>query len=105
MRKAYGFKVPSYKLSRMNSGNREIEVDGIRIREGTGLYDTEYDRVLWVTNIDNESVTVEPVTDYTVEKPTGWPPGNQSKMIAEGTVFSVHDLKSLISDGRFEISP
>ena len=89
----------------MHSGDHEIEVGDIRIAEGTSLYDTKYDRVLWISNIDDTGVTVEPVTDYEVDKPTGWPPGDQTHLIADGTVFSVHDLTSLIDDGRFEVSP
>ena len=91
--------------ARMNSGNKKIEVNGIHLTEGTSLYDTEHNRVLWISNIDDTGVTVEPVDEYTVDKPTGWPPANKNQTIAEGTVFSIHDLKSLLKDGRFEISP
>ena len=89
----------------MNSGNRQIEGNGGHVTEGTSLYDTEYNRVLWISNIDDTGVTVEPVAEYTVDKPTGLPPSNQRQTIAEGTVFSIHDFKSLLKDGRFEISP
>lgn len=89
----------------MNSGNRTIEINGNRVTEGTSLYDTEYDRVLWVSGIDGSSVTLEPVTDYDVDDSIGWPPSRQTDVIADGTVLTIHELKSLINGGRFEIGP
>lgn len=89
----------------MNSGNQEIEVDGIRITHGTSLYDTEYDRVLWISNIDDTGVTVETVTTYEVDQPVGWTSTENGQVIADGTVFSTAELKTLIEEGRFEISP
>lgn len=82
-----------------------INVDGVRLAEGTSLYDTEHDRVLWISEIDDAGITVEPVTDYEVDRPTGWAPGEREHPIAEGTMFGVTDLADLIETGRFEVSP
>lgn len=75
------------------------------MRVGDGLYDTEYDRVLWVSRIDGSGVTVEPATDYETTEQIGWPPGGQSRVVTAGTTFAPTEFTELVDSSRFEVAP
>lgn len=87
------------------SDAESIETDSAAVATGDGLYDTEYDRVLWVSRIDESGVTVEPVTEYETEEQIGWPPGGRSRVIITGTTFAPTEFIELVDGGRFEIAP
>lgn len=88
----------------MTLGDGTITIDGDTVTEGTAIYDTAYDRVLWISNVDESGIVVETATDYGVDDPVGWTPENGDQ-IKDGTVFAVSEFESLVRDGRFEISP
>jgi len=89
----------------MASGNRTIEAGGIRIGEGSGLFDTEYGRVLWVESIDEAEIVVQPASEYSVDSPAGWRFIGDEDVITDGTAFSIRRFKQLVDDGRFDVSP
>ncbi|MFB6250680.1 MAG: hypothetical protein ABEI27_03160 [Halobellus sp.] len=82
-----------------------LETDETTVRVGDGLYDSKYDRVLWVSRIDDSGVTVEPATEYEVEESIGWPPGGQTGVITPGTTFEPMEFVGLVDAGRFEVAP
>lgn len=88
----------------MTIGDGTITIDGTPVSEGTAIYDTDYDRVLWVADVDESGIVVETVTDYDVDDPVGWTPESGDR-IKDGTVFAVSEFESLVRDGRFEVSP
>ncbi|RCU44225.1 hypothetical protein DU504_15635 [Haloplanus salinus] len=87
------------------SDAKSIETESATVTPGDGLYDTEYDRVLWVARIDGSGVTVEPATEYETEEQVGWPLGGRSRVITAGTTFAVTEFVDLIDTGRFEVAP
>jgi hypothetical protein len=87
------------------SDDRSIETERATVTPGDGLYDTEYDRVLWVARIDGSGVTVEPVTEYETEERIGWPLGGRSRVVTAGTTFATTEFVELIDAGRFEVAP
>ena len=90
----------------MGSFNRKsITDENVSVSVGDGLYDIKYDRVLWISRIDESGVTVEPVTDYKTAEQIGWPPGGQSRMVTAGTTFAPTEFIALIDSGRFEVAP
>lgn len=89
----------------MSQGRDIIKVGGSIIREGTSVYDTEYDRVLWITEIGEHGIMIECVDGYDVEETNGWTPSSQGNRIEDGTMFGIQEFKSLVAADRFEISP
>jgi hypothetical protein len=84
--------------------SQRIETDSSTITAGDGLYDVEYGRVLWVSRIDSSGVTVEPATEYDVDEPVGWPPGDRSRVITAGTTFDPREFVDLVEAGRFDVA-
>ena len=82
-----------------------ITTDRVTVSVGDGLYDTEYDRVLWVSRIDESGVTIEPATDYRTAEQIGWPPGGRSRVVTAGTSFAPTEFVELVDSGRFEVAP
>lgn len=87
------------------SDAESIETASATVTAGDGLYDTEYDRVLWVSRIDGSGVTIEPATEYETEEQIGWPPGGRSRVITAGTALAPAEFIELIDTGRFEVAP
>ncbi|WP_299335024.1 hypothetical protein [Haloplanus sp.] len=87
------------------SDAESIDTASATVTVGDGLYDTEHDRVLWVSRIDGSGVTIEPATEYETETQVGWPPGGRSRIITAGTTLAPAEFIELIDTGRFEVAP
>lgn len=85
--------------------DQPIEGDERELREGTSIYDTEYDRVLWVEGIDEYEVRVEVVEPYTDDDPIWWSDDGDPTTVGDGVGIDVDEFASLLETGRFEIGP
>lgn len=73
--------------------NGVLSIDGTEVREGTSLYDTESDRVLWVSDIDEHEIALEALESCEDEAtPTG-----------TGAGIEFNEFRSLVESGRLEI--
>jgi hypothetical protein len=57
-----------------------------------------------VSRIDASGVTVEPATDYEVDTPVGWSPGDRPTVVTSGTTFDPVEFVDLVDAGRFEVA-
>lgn len=89
----------------MTLDKQTIEVDGETIRSGTAIFDSKFDRVLWVTGIDDYELTVEAVGDYTDDEPIWWSTDGDPTAVADGSRITIDQFEELVSEGRFEIGP
>lgn len=77
----------------------------MELREGTSIYDTEYDRVLWLSNIDDYQITVEVVETYRDDDPIWWSSDDDPTTVGDGSSIGIDKLTSMVETGRFEIGP
>jgi hypothetical protein len=85
--------------------NDVIHVDGAEVREGTSIYDTKFDRVLWISDIDEHEITVEPLDPYEDDDPIWWSVEGDPTRVGEGASIGIDKLESLVERGRFEVGP
>lgn len=89
----------------MNTENQSIEVGESTVREGTGIYDTKYDHVLWVAEIGDYELMVEVTDPYNDDDPCWWSVDDDPTRVADGSRIGIENFRSLVEDGRFEIGP
>lgn len=87
----------------MNAENRSIEINGEIVREGTGIYDTKYDHILWVAEIGDYEIMVEVADTYKDDDPFWWSAADDPTRVADGSRIGIDKFQSLVEDGRFEI--
>lgn len=89
----------------MDIDGQPLAIDGTVIREGTALYDTTFDRVLWITEIDTHGITVAVADPYRDDAPLWWTPGGDPTLIANGSRLGTTQFRERIETGRFEVGP
>ncbi|MFB6299986.1 MAG: hypothetical protein ABEH65_06955 [Halobacteriales archaeon] len=89
----------------MDIDNHQIEIEGTIVREGTAVYDTTFDRVFWITGIDEYELTIEVVEQYDDTEPIWWSSEDDPTRVADGSRIAIEKFRSLVADGRFEIAP
>jgi hypothetical protein len=92
-------------FARRMTEHTEIEVNGTIIGEGTAVFDTEFDRVLWIAEIDDHQLTVEVAESYEDDEPIWWSSGGDPTRVGDGSQITIAKFRSLVEAGRFEISP
>lgn len=85
--------------------NEIIDVDGAEIREGTSIYDTQYDRVLWIAKITEYELKIQVANEYEDEEPIWWSADDDPTRVGDGTCIGIDKFESLVAEGRFEIGP
>lgn len=89
----------------MTVDNQSLSIDGTHIREGTAIYDTKFDRVLWITEIDAHGITVEVAISYRDDAPLWWAPGGDPTLITNGSRLGATQFRELVAKRRFEVGP
>ncbi|MDY6817728.1 MAG: hypothetical protein SVG88_03625 [Halobacteriales archaeon] len=89
----------------MDIDNHQIEIDDTTVQEGTAIYDTKFDRVFWITAIDEYELTIEVVEPYDDVEPIWWSSADDPTRVADGSRIAIEKFRTLVGEGRFEIGP
>lgn len=89
----------------MTADTQTIGVNGTTIREGTAIYDTTFDRVFWIAEINDYEIEIEVVEAYVDEEPIWWSRNGDPTRVADGSSMGIDKFRSLVDAGRFEIGP
>lgn len=85
--------------------NQVIDIDGTVVAEGTSVYDTAHDRVLWIAEITEYELMIEVAHPYETDEPIGWPVDGADGRIDSGTLVDIETFRTFVEEGRFEIGP